>query len=505
MPGTIQAKHTFLAILFLGLFAMGMRNVTDPDVWWHLKTGQYIAEHKAVPRTDPFSFTRRGEAWVAHEWLTELLLYEAQRFTGWGGLILLFAAIVSATFYFLYLRCGPAPYVAGIATLAAAWTTMPVWGVRPQVVSLLLTSLWLLILERSEKRLRLLWWTLPLTVLWVNLHAGFALGLALSALFLAGELLELGIGYSSSNSSRLRTQEMRTQTIWTRTIWTQALILALDFLLVPLNPNGIRMFRYPIETLRSSAMQEYIAEWASPNFHHAEYWPFLIMILITLTMAGTLGMRLRPRDVVLLIVSLYAGLSSIRMMPIFVFVAAPLISREVGSWPGGATGLRQLQSPAPPWLRPVVNGALVLAMAAFTAGHAYKLIRSQPEAESREFPARAVAYLEKHPATGRIFNDYGWGGYLIWKLYPVPVFIDGRADLYGPLLNQFAATYSFRNDWQKPLQLWKINTVMVPPDSALAAGLKSAPGWTVRYEDAQAILLTSGPVTPGEVDERTGR
>jgi len=281
--------------------------------------------------------------------------------------------------------------------------------------------------------------------------------------------------------------------------------LALHFLLVPLNPNGIRMFRYPIETLRSSAMQEYIAEWASPNFHHAEYWPFLIMILITLTMAGTLGMRLRPRDVVLLIVSLYAGLSSIRMMPIFVFVAAPLISREVGSWPGGETGLRQLQSPAPPWLRPVVNGALVLAMAAFTAGHAYKLIRSQPEAESREFPARAVAYLEKHPATGRIFNDYGWGGYLIWKLYPVPVFIDGRADLYGPLLNQFAATYSFRNDWQKPLQLWKINTVMVPPDSALAAGLKSAPGWTVRYEDAQAILLTSGPVTPGEVDERTGR
>ncbi len=67
---------------------------------------------------------------------------------------------------------------------------MPVWGVRPQVLSLLLTSLWLLILERSERNPKLLWWTLPLTLLWVNLHAGFALGLALSALFLAGELVE---------------------------------------------------------------------------------------------------------------------------------------------------------------------------------------------------------------------------------------------------------------------------------------------------------------------------
>ena len=150
MTSALTTKRTFLAVLFLGLFAMTARNVIDPDVWWHLKTGEYIAQHKSVPHTDPFSYTRAGHPWVAHEWLTELGMYELQLHAGFGSLIVLFAAITSIAFFLLYLRCGPAAYLAGIATLCAAWATAPLWGVRPQIISLLLTSLWLLILERSQ-------------------------------------------------------------------------------------------------------------------------------------------------------------------------------------------------------------------------------------------------------------------------------------------------------------------------------------------------------------------
>jgi hypothetical protein len=148
---SFTTKRTFLAVLFLGLFAMAARNVDDPDVWWHLKTGEYIAAHKSVPHTDPFSYTRAGQPWVAHEWLTELGLYEIQRSAGFAGLILVFAAILTAAFVLLYLRCGPAAYIAGVMTLWGALAARPVWGVRPQVISLLLTSLWLFILERAEK------------------------------------------------------------------------------------------------------------------------------------------------------------------------------------------------------------------------------------------------------------------------------------------------------------------------------------------------------------------
>ena len=159
MKELLTTKNVFLVVLFLGLFAMAARNVTDPDLWWHLKTGQFIVAHKSVPRSDPFSYTRAGAPWVAHEWLSEVLLYELERTTGWGGLIAVFAAALCAAFFLLYLRCGPNVYVAGLATLCAAWATMPVWGVRPQVLSVLLTSLWLLILERSERKPKLLWWT----------------------------------------------------------------------------------------------------------------------------------------------------------------------------------------------------------------------------------------------------------------------------------------------------------------------------------------------------------
>jgi len=485
MNTLLSTKNTFLAVVFVGLFALTARNVTDPDVWWHLETGQYIAEHKSVPHTDPFSYTRAGEPWVAHEWLTDLLLYELDRTTGFSGLIVVFAGVLCAAFFVLYLRCGADVYLAGVAMHYAAWATEPVWGVRPQVVSLLLTSLWLLILERSERNPGILWWTLPLTLLWVNLHAGFALGLALSGLFLAGELIERLLGLAPQSAPRLR---------------TAALILLLDLLIVPLNPNGVRMFSYPIQTLRSAAMQNYIAEWASPNFHHAEYWPFLGIVLSTFAILAWSRRKVRPRDLLLLLVSLYAGLVSIRMTPLFVLIAVPLICQRLGDWPASPPQPRR----PPSVFAPLLNAAIVLAMVAFTAAHTAHVIDRQPQAELQSFPARATAFLAMHPPSGPIFNHYDWGGYLIWKLYPgTRVFIDGRADLYGKeLLDQFANTYQFKGAWHQTLRQWEIDTVVVPADSALATGLRSAPGWTVAYEDSQAVVLTA---LPGGVQTATAQ
>jgi hypothetical protein len=478
----LSTKHVFLTALFLGLFAMAARNATDPDLWWHLKSGQYIAEHHNVPHTDPFSYTRAGQPWVAHEWLTELGMFELQRTTGFPGLILTFAALLCAAFFLLYLRCGPAPYVAGLATLWAAWATRPLWGVRPQVLTLLLTSLWLLILERSQRRPNLLWFTLPLTLLWVNLHAGFASGLVLSALFLAGTFLERAFGFPREpNPSSFK---------------MSALILLLDLLLVPVNPNGLRLFSYPVETLRSTAMQNYIAEWASPNFHHAGYWPLLLLVLaafLTFTLSPKL---LRPRDLLLLLVTLFAALVSIRMMPLFVLIAIPLISQRLGNWPRSTTHPKP--SPQP---HTFFNAAIVLAMAVFASVHIAQIIQRQPEAEAREFPTRAVAFLQQHPPSGPLFNHYDWGGYLIWKLHPpTPVFIDGRADLYAPdLLHDFADAYQLKGPWLQVLQRWRIETAIIPPDSALATGLQNAPGWIISYRDSQAMILTKPPPSGNRV------
>jgi hypothetical protein len=472
----LETKYIFVAALFLGIFSMAARNVTDPDLWWHLKTGEYIAAHQSVPHTDPFSYTRSGQRWVAHEWLSELLIYDVQRTTAWGGLIVVFAVLVSAAFFLLYVRCGPDPYIAGVVVLCGAWATQMLWGVRPQVISLLFTSLWLLILERAERNPKLLWWTLPLTLLWVNLHAGFALGLALSALFIAGDWVErrLGIVRPEMGGARL-----------------PMMVLLLDLVLVFFNPNGARMYLYPIETLRSQAMQAYLAEWASPNFHKAEYWPLLALLLVAFAMLAWARSSVRPRDLLLLVVSLYAALCAIRMIALFVLIVSPLICRGIGDLVHVRSSRARRLSLGRAW----ANAIIVLGMAVFAGVHVRQVIQRQPQAEAELFPERAAAYLQAHPSSAPIFNHYDWGGYLIWKLYPqARVFIDGRADLYGEdFLNEFAKTYELKDDWRRTLERWGIKTVIIPTNSALAQGLRVSPGWTILYQDSEAIVLWASP------------
>jgi hypothetical protein len=450
---------------------MAARNVIDPDVWWHLKTGEYIAAHKSIPRVDFFSYTRFNRTWIAHEWLAELGLYELQGHFGFGVLILTFAAAVATSLFCIYLRCGPAIYLAGAATVVAAWATAPVWGVRPQVLSFLLASLWLLVLDRSEDHPKFLWLTLPLILLWVNLHAGFAIGLIFSTIFLLGALVE-----RTSAEQRIGSHH--------KYVRTASLVLLFDLLIVPLNPNGLRMFSYPIETLRSAPMQNYIAEWASPNFHRMEYWPFLIIVLGVLTTLALSRKPVRLHELILTLLTLYASLAAIRMIPFFVLLAVPFIAKRLADWPKShARRLGLLQT--------TLNASIILCVASFAGVHVYQVIRQQPEMETRVFPAQAVVYLDKHPPAGPIFNSYNWGGYFIWKLYPpTRVFIDGRADLYGPeVLDDFADAYQLKASWEQVLRKWRIGTVIVPPNSPLAVYLKGAQGWKIFYQDSQALVF----------------
>ena len=471
----LSTQRVFIAVIFVGLLGMAARNVVDPDVWWHLKTGEYIAAHRHVPHTDPFSYTRAGAPWVAHEWLTDLILYAVYRAVSWGGLIVVFAAILSAAFFLLFQRCAGTRYIAGILTLLGAWATAPVWGVRPQVLSLFLTGLWLWILERSERHQKLLWWTPPIMFLWVNLHAGFALGIALLILCLVGEILERVLGQQAVEPSNFR-------------IRTLAAALALNLLVVPLNPYGARMYSYPLETLRSKAIN-YIVEWASPNFHRFDYFPFLILLLVTVALLAWSNTRPGGRGMLLLLASAFAALSAIRMIPLFVLIAVPIISKSLQQ---NATN----RPCVPPGTRhfsiPFLNAGILLFMAAFVGVHLNHVIRHQPQSEAEHFPGASIAFLETHPAPGPIFDHYDWGGYLIWRLYPqTKVFIDGRADLYGELLlQQFAETYQLKQDWKGTLAEWGIATIIVPPDSALATGLRSATGWTISYEDSRAVIFS---------------
>jgi hypothetical protein len=361
--------------------------------------------------------------------------------------------------------------------LASAHT----WGARPQMLSLLLASVFLLLFEVSEQHPSLLWWTPPLMLLWVNLHAGYAVGLAFLGLFLLGEALEAAFhaGQWRQCMPRLR---------------TLSLMFVVCLAIVSLNPNGLRIYSYPFETLRSVSMQRFIQEWSSPNFHDTTYLPLLLMLLAALAGLALTPAGLRTRDLVLLLATIPAALRSSRHIPILVLVLTPVLARLAEAWlrNRGGAGLLKPEQGLPPQRILVVNAVVLAAVVSFAAGRVRHVTGMQQELEARYFPTAAAAFLRLQRPPGPILNHYNWGGYFIWKLYPeYRVAIDGRADVYGDaFMEDFGDCYYLTGNWQKPLRQWGIRTLILPPDAPLVTALQISPEWKQIFADSRAVILT---------------
>jgi hypothetical protein len=461
---------------------MAARSVIDPDVWWHLRTGQLIVQTHAVFHTDPYSFTRLGQPWVDHEWLSQVLIFGLYRLAGWGGLIAGFGAVTATAFLVVFFRCPGRPYVAGVMTLLGAFASAPSRGVRPQMLTLLLASVLILVLERSYQHPKLLWWTPALMLLWVNVHAGYALGIVLMALFLVGDMLDVAFGFKDGPPSTVRFRAL-------------ALAILACTAVAGLNPYGAAMYAYPLATLRSRFMQSYIGEWLSPDFHQHKYLPFLLMIVATVALSALSPRRSRPREILLLSVMTYAALCSVRHIPIYALVAIPILSGMVQAWlqeRGLAKRIESKPTSMTP-LKTLTNAVLLGGFLVFMVVRVRYVAGRQAEMEAQELPAAAVSFIATHRPPAPILNHYNWGGYFIWRLYPeYRVYIDGRADLYGDaFMDDLATTYYLRGDsWQSPLEKWGIRTVVLPPDAPLVTALSAMPAWKTIYADAQAVVLT---------------
>jgi hypothetical protein len=409
-------------------------------------------------------------------------MFSLYRLAGWGGLIAGFGAAVAAAFMFAFFRCPGRPYIAGVITVLGAFASAPSWGVRPQMLTLLLTSVLLLILERSYQRPKLLWWTPLLMLLWVNLHAGYAVGLALMTLFLLGDALDVAFGFELGTPARVRFR-------------TLTLAVVVCAAVVPLNPDGVALYAYPLETLRSRAMQSYIGEWLSPNFHQPRYLPTLAMIVGTIAVTALSPRRLRPREALLLFVTMYAALRSVRHVPIYVLVAIPVLSAMALPWlqECGVAKWFESKSAGMTPAKTVVNAVLLAGLLVFLVVRVHDVTRRQPETEAKELPATAVSFIAAQLPPAPVLNHYNWGGYFIWRLYPkYRVYIDGRADVYGDaFMEDLATTYYLKGDsWRSPFEKWGIRTVVLPPDAPLVIALRALPDWETIYVDRQAVILT---------------
>jgi len=489
---TILSSRRLLVVVFLLIiFASAARPVKDPDFYWHLKTGQYLVETRTIPTVDLFSWSKYGSEWVTHEWLSEAVMYSVFRWLGYGGLIVLFSAIITISFGFVYMRAKDVakhPYVAGFALLLGAAATMPTWGVRPQMFSMLFASVFVYLLGDyyDERRTRAIWWLVPLTVLWVNIHAGFAMGLGLILLTIVSLVADAVILH-----------EHNIAYTWRR-IRPLLLLLVVCIAAVSLNPSGTRMYSYPFETLTSRAMMQYIQEWRSPNFHQPMFQALALFFLVTLAALALSHKRVRPGQLVLLLVMALATLRSSRNVPFFALVAIPVVAESLWSWVVGQGWSSRLSRDEPrqfgqtSLVKLLLNVTLLLltplTVIAVQVGNS---VTNQPTTEATSYPAAAVDFIEKENLPQPIFNEYVWGGYLIWRLYPkYRVSMDGRADVYGDdLIEEFLSVHDGEPKWRESLDRRGVRTVLVQPDVPLASLLRVDAGWQKVFEDPSSVIF----------------
>lgn len=471
-------KRILPLIFLVLLFTAAVREVMDPDFWWHLRTGQYIAETHTIPHLEIFSGTSVGKPWIAHEWLTELAMYAVYKVGGFAGLIVISSAVVTAAFVITYLRCLGEPVTAAVSVMFAAFAASLSWGARPQMVTILIASAFLLILEKFVcSRTKFVWLLVPLTLVWVNLHGGFPLGIFLIIFFMFGIAVDAGAERHWTEGTK-------------RSLLTLGGVLAATIVVVPLNPNGAKIFKYPLETLRSDSMRTYISEWHSPDFHNTGFLPFAFLLLLTITVLAVSERRVRLSKLLLVLASLYASLQSARHIPIFSIVVAPVLAGHLSEIPLWSRMVDRFTSE-----RCGVKATgitLLVFVCAIGAWRVSNVIQNQPSWERTEFPAGAVEFLRTHKMPAPIYNPYEWGGYLIWNLYPeYRVYIDGRADVHG---DEFVAEYfqAVRGRITPLAQLERhnIRTVIVDAHSPMASLLRQSSQWVVAFEDSQAIVIT---------------
>jgi hypothetical protein len=475
----------FLALL-IWVFALGsgwISLLADGDTGWHIRTGEYILDTRSVPAHDLFSFSKPNAPWFAWEWLADVIFAALHRAWGLKGVVV-FAAVTlcaAATLLFRHMLWRGANVLAALlATLLATGASTVHYLARPHIFTIfgLTASLWML--ERDVRRPRnAVWWLVPATALWANLHGGFLAWIACLVLTSAAYCL--------------------------RAMWPQArryaLLTAACSVATLANPYGYQLHRHILAYLRSDWIRQVVEEFQSPKFRSENMLHFEILLFAGLGLLPLLWRKGNLKDALLLIFWAHAALGSARHVPLYAIVAAPICAEQVGVLWNGWTALcsrrslagilrdcvRDFSAMRPRtslWL-PLVTLLVVL------------LGRNWPlDFPASSFPVAAVNRNRERlaPEQGempRILSTDQWGDYLIYRLYPwQKVFVDGRSDFYaaefgGPYLRLLNPAY----DWQAILAKYEFHLALLPVAWPLAALLKQSAQWQVQYDDGMAIVF----------------
>ncbi|MDQ2960119.1 MAG: hypothetical protein M3R48_03595 [Candidatus Dormibacteraeota bacterium] len=479
-PGGLFLSAVLLAAAFPVTSA-----IRDPDFWWHLRSGQLILQRGGLLGTDPFTYTVSSHAWTMHEWLTEVLFAWLQSWGGLGAVVVVLSAVTWLGVVCVFQRARldrPNSLVLGGGMVLAVIAGYPIWGPRAQMITFACAALTLLLAERHLRcGGRLVWLLLPMFLVWSNLHSGFLIGLAFLALIVVAE----AVAHRLSIADRAPAARVR----------TLGLVTLCCVLVSAINLNGPGIILYPFGTLGSAAQESLILEWHSPDFHDWSVRVFAFMLL-SLVALIVVNRRIRPRDAALVLATAVLSLQSVRNIALFVAAATPawISQADLALQRLRAGRRRRARSPLPPLPIRVVSwgilcGAILLI---YLGGRLIPAARIQQLSLSyaEEFPVCAANWIAADPRPLRIFNQYGEGGYLAYRLSAQGdrVFIFGDAALMGDdLLYTYGAVESVQPRWDSILRGDNTDLVIFDTGTPLANLLAHATDWVRVYADQHNV------------------
>jgi hypothetical protein len=477
---SLTLNRLVVLIAFLGVFAMAARTVVDTDLYWHLATGRYIVETGQIPQTDPFSSTRVGTPWVNVQWLPQIGLYLLYRAGGFGALSLLVAVLVTLAGVFVWRAMTGDVFLRAFGLVLFAAASGLVWTPRPNILTfVLLAALNYLLYIYRHKSIDRLWLIPVLFLVWVNLHGGYMIGLILIGATLLGDAIDRLLGQPGL-------------ACMTRSGMRKLLVVTvLGVLALVVNLYGIQALLLPLQTVGMEASARWIMEWASPDFHQLSEQPMLWLLLLTLLAVGRSGRRMDLSDGLSVAGFALLAFVSRRNIGLYAVVCAPIFVRYA------AAAVENMRTrPAAPrgagigWLNALIL-FIVAALAAFKVAVAASPA-AQSAAERDLAPVAAADWLASNRPAGAMFNSYNWGGYLLWRLWPdYPVYVDGRADVYGDeFLRAYLKIALAEPGFDTTLDEQRIGFVAVERDSALSRMLSGIDVWSLAYADEQAVIYT---------------
>jgi hypothetical protein len=488
-------RYLVLAIVLLILPSIALLNgaIDDPDIWWHLRTGQWIVQNRTLPRADPFSSFANGRPWVVYSWLYETLIYCMYRIWGLTGLIIyavVFRGLIGIALYRLVYNSKVPFWRSMLITAVSAYAVSETLGPRPHLFTVLFFIIELDILFTVRRTGETRWFLLlpPIYAIWANIHVQFIYGL-----FVLG--VAAAEPYLYQIASRLKLRITKSGFL-SESAFSQAcgpaLMLTLGgcVLVTFVNPYSFRLYETIIGYVRETGPWEYITELQALDFRAPEDWCFLAVLLITVF---SIAWRHRTDlfSLVILLCGIWVSFRSSRDLW-FLSLVAVAITSQIWSNASGRD-----QHPFRPsrmqWalLSVVVAVGMVVGFAAFRVNNDRLHDTLAPR-----FPVKAVEFISANHLKGTLYNDFNWGGFLIWMLPNNPVAMDGRANVHGDeRIKRSLKTWAGDPDWVFDSELHGSELVVASVKFPLTTLLRTDPQFKVLYEDHEAVVFRNTRVT----------